>query len=84
MKFVEVADVPCKVDKPRRKKGELKLWLDSFMSQDIKTARVDFNPDEYIAMIGAYNAMRRACVRHVLPVDVIMRNGDVYLIRRDL
>ena len=84
MKFVEVAEIPCKKDNPKRKKGELKLWLDHFMAHSIKTVRVEFSSEEYTAMIGAYNAMRRACQRHVLPIDVIMRNGEVYLVRRDL
>lgn len=84
MKFVEVAEVPAKANMPRRKKGELKLYLDRFMSQDIKIAKVDFGPEEYYAMIGAYNSMRLACKRHVLPIDVTMRNGEVYLVRRDL
>lgn len=84
MKFVEVAEVPAKANMPRRKKGELKLYLDRFMARDIKVAKVDFSPEEYYAMIGAYNSMRLACKRHVLPIDVTMRNGEVYLVRRDL
>lgn len=84
MKFVEVKEVPAKADTVKRKKGELKLYLDRFMTRDIKIAKVEFSPEEYTAMIGAYNALRRACQRHVFPIDVIMRNGEVYLIRRDL
>lgn len=84
MKFVEVAEVPEKKDIPRRKRGELKLYLERFIQRDIKIAKVDFSPEEYFAMIGAYNSMRLACKRHVLPIDVTMRNGEVYLIRRDL
>lgn len=84
MKFVEVAEVPAKVSNPRRKRGELKLYLERFIQQDIKVAKVDFGPEEYFAMVGAYNSMRLACKRHVLPIDVTMRNGEVYLVRRDL
>jgi hypothetical protein len=84
MKFVEVAEVPEKVNNTRRKKGELKLYLDRFIQQGIKIAKVEFVPDEYYAMIGVYNSMRLACKWHVLPIDVTMRKGEVYLVRRDL
>lgn len=84
MTFVEVKEIPAKANNPRRKKGELKLYLERFIQQNIKIAKVDFGPEDYFAMIGAYNSMRLACKRHVLPIDVTMRNGEVYLVRRDI
>lgn len=83
MKFVEVKDIPSR-SKSKHKRGYMKIWMDNFMSQGIKMAKVVFDEDDYSGPFSCYQAYRAGIARHVYPVDVKLRNGEVYLIRRDM
>ena len=84
MKFVEVEELPDTLKKKQGKKGVLKSKLDKFMGMGIKTAKVVWDEHDYSNPMSCYNAFILACRRHVFPIDVRMRNGEIYLVRRDL
>lgn len=79
MKFVKVDKVP---GENLRKRGEMKIVLDEFMKMNVKSVRVEDYRNK--SPKNAYMSFRRAVERWVFPIDVCMRNGEVYLIRRDI
>ena len=79
MRFVKVDKVPG--DRVR-KRGEMRCLLDEFMKMDIKSVRLEDHG--YKTSKLAYMAFRRAAERWVFPIDVSLRNDEVYLIRRDI
>ena len=83
MYFVEVKEIPAR-SKSKHEKGYMKTWMDKFMSQGVKTVKVVFDDDDYSGPLSCYQAYRNGVARHVYPVDVKLRNGKVYLIRRDM
>lgn len=83
MQFVEVTEIPKK-SKSKHKKGWMKAWMDKFMNRGIKMAKVVYDENDYNGPLSCYNAYRAAVIRHVYPVDVKLRDGEVYLIRRDI
>ena len=84
MRFVEVTEIPEKVERGGRRKGEMLHRLRKFMATNVKYAKVEFTADDYVSPVSCYQSCRSAVKRHVLPFDVKIRNGDVYLIRRDI
>jgi hypothetical protein len=84
MRFVEVTEIPAKVERGGRKKGEMIYRLRKFMDSDVKIVKIEFTLEDYIGPASCYQSYRQAIKRHVLPIDVKIRNGDVYLIRRDI
>lgn len=84
MTFIEVKEMPDTLKKKCGKKGVLKSKLDKFMAMGIKTAKVVWSDHDYTNPMSCYNAFRVAVQRHVFPINVYMRNGEVYLVRRDI
>lgn len=84
MYFVEVREIPSETYKPKREKGYLKAKLNKFMGMHVKYAKVVFTVYDYIGPVSCYNSYRSAVKRYVFPIDVKMRNGEIYLIRRDI
>lgn len=84
MDFIEVKEVPESLRKKPGKKGLLKAKLDKFMAMNIKNAKVVWSEHDYSNSMSCYNAFACAVRRHVLPIDVRVRNGEIYLMRRDL
>lgn len=83
MKFVEVTELP--ETKPN-KKGRYRLTLNElnkFMAMNVKMAKVIMD-DTYTNPVSCYSALQNAAKNHVLPIDVKMRQYEVYLIRRDI
>lgn len=83
MKFIEVMAIP-ETSKYRRKRGEMQIELKRFMKKHIKMAKVVYGAEDYNGPVSCCNSYRAACRRGAFPVDVLMRNGEVYLIRRDM
>lgn len=79
MRFTEVKEIPG--DRVRRK-NEMRDILTEYMNMNIKSVKVEDHG--YATTKLAYLAFKRAAERHVFPIDVHMRNGEVYLIRRDM
>lgn len=82
MKFVKMDEVP------EKKKGGLrdtnKYRLIEFMSLNIKVAKVDFAKDEYKNSSTCTSCLRVSIKRFGMPIDVIHRNSEVFLVRRDI
>lgn len=83
MKFVEVMEIP-EPSKYRRKRGEMRRDLERFMKKHIKMAKVVYGAEDYSGPVSCCSSYRNACKRWAFPIDVLMRNGEVYLIRRDM
>ena len=79
MRFVKVDKVPG--DRVR-KRGEMRDLMEEFMKMNAKSVRIDDHG--YKTSKLAYMAFRRAVERWVFPIDVRLRNDEVYLVRRDM
>lgn len=80
MKFVEVKELPK--NNKRTYRGELRDRLDEFMKMNLKVAKLEDHG--YKSNSIAYRSFHKGVQRWVFPIDVVMRNGEVYLVRRDL
>lgn len=86
MRFIEVKKLPeianGKVPKAdHHKYGE---ELAAFMRMNVKIVRVDYRKGEFQHSYSAYRSLTQAIQRHALPIDVCLRNGKIYLVRRDI
>lgn len=79
MKFVEVKEVPDK-----KKYHPLKSRWDEFMAMNVKVAKVDLDEREYKSVEIARATMALSIKRLGYPITVTRRNGEIYLIRRDM
>lgn len=83
MKFVEVTKLPETRPNKKNRRGVTRDKLDEFMSMNVKVAKVVYD-NAYVNSISCYNTLLQTAKRCVIPVTVKMRNGEVYLIRRDI
>lgn len=84
MKFVKVNKLP-EVDHTRNNEHKhLNEYLDAFMKRNIKVAKVVFRPDEYSTVEAAYICIRRSARSYGYPITVHKRNGELYVVRKDL
>ena len=81
MKFVPVNEVP----KSRLGgKYQLKHYLDEFMKMNVKIVKVDLHEHEYKHPKYAHSGLSTSVKRFGYPIDVHMRNNEIYLVRRDM
>lgn len=83
MKFVEVAELPKTNPNKKNRRGVTRDRLDHFMTLNVKMAKVIPN-GEYTNNISCYNTLLQSSRAGSYPISVKMRNGEVYLIRRDI
>jgi hypothetical protein len=83
MQFVQVEELPERTMKNGRK-GATKHRLELFMEMKVKIAKVVLDDDDYVCPVSAYCSLAEACENLAFPIDVKMRNGEIYLIRRDM
>lgn len=83
MKFIEVTELPKTNPNKKNRRGVTRDKLDEFMAMNIKIAKVVLGGD-YINSISCYNTMSKTARYGCYPISVKMRNGEVYLIRRDI
>lgn len=80
MKFVKYEG-----ENPTKKKyTKLEGYLREFINMDVKVVTVHFDEHEYKSASSCYKSLYNAIRRYTLPVDVVLRNGEVYLVRRDM
>ena len=86
MKFIEVDFDPRKipVDTRHRTRGELIDFFDAFLESDKKFVRVEYDADEYTHPQSAYVSMAERIRKDRLPIKLVMRNGIIYMIRKDI
>lgn len=83
MCFVVVKELPETGVNPGEK-GALKSRLDKFMEMNVKIVKIVLDDDDYCCPVSAHSAFNRACESWAFPIDVKMRKGEVYLVRRDM
>lgn len=68
----------------RKRMGPVQAYLTEFMNMNVKAVKVEFREDEYksarYCMTSFWKSARSGC----FPIDVRLRNGEVYLVRRDM
>lgn len=80
MKFVEMKDgVPG--DKMKK---HLKLYIDEFINMGVKVARVDIDEHDYKNVKVAYRVLYNHIKRFGHPINVVMRKGEIYFVRKDI
>lgn len=80
MRFTEVKEVPT----ARRRSSLLVKELEEFVRMGVETVKVTYRPDEYCSPVSCYSTLRRAAKREQLPINVVVTNGEVYLVRTDM
>ena len=86
MKFVVVEKLPD-IDKDfsnAATKKKMKDYLDEFMKMNVKIVRVEYYSDEYKNIESAHVGFTKAAKRAGYPINACRRNGDLYLVRRDI
>lgn len=78
-KFKKVDIVPEKI-----KKARLKADWQEFMDANIKIAMVDLKQYNYKSVDVARTVMACSVKRFGLPIDVVKRGDEIYLVRRDM
>lgn len=79
MKFVEVKEVPG-----AKRNHRLKDMWDEFIASNMKMAKVDLDEDEYSCLSVAASVMAVSIKRYGYPIRLIRRDGNIYLIRKDI
>ena len=80
MRFVQVESIPKQInDAPRKRVYEL---LENFLKSDMDYALVVFDPGEYTRLESARQTFIRTCRHFGYGIDVKVRNGEIYLVRR--
>ena len=80
MKFVKVDKVPMRNQANHR----LRDYFEEFMSANIKIAKVELNDGEYSNPSVARSVLGNSIKRHGFPIDIKLRSGEIYLVRRDI
>lgn len=62
----------------------VRTYLREFMKMNVKYARVNFTGTDYSDISIAHRAIRNSAYRSALPIQVMRRSGQLYLIRKDL
>jgi hypothetical protein len=58
--------------------------LNQFMESDHRIVKVELSSSDYDGCYAAYSAFRRGARAYKLPVKVCIRNGGLYLIKKDI
>lgn len=80
MKFIEVKGI-----RPiRGRMHRMQVEVETFMSMNIKMAKIDYVECEYKNPMACYKSFWTAVRRYAMPIQVTMIDGEVYLIRKDM
>jgi hypothetical protein len=80
MKFVKVDEVP---KKRYSRKGLCNYW-EEFMRMDVKIVKVELSKHDYASPRIAQSTFVSSIKKYGYPIDVMNRNGEIYLVRRDM
>ena len=87
MKFVEVKDDPRlkPVGSYRYKyRHDLQGFLDRFMASGVKFAKVEYTPQDYGDSSRACTSIYAAAKKSGYPIETLVRDSTVYLVRTDI
>ena len=79
MKFVKVDKVPGK-----KANHSLRHYWEEFMHMNIKVAKAEIGVQEYKSPDVARTTWAASIKRFGYPIDLTIRKGEIYLIRRDM
>ena len=80
MRFTEVKEVP----KVCGRNVLLLKELEEFVNMGVKNVKVTFKPDEYKNLNSCQATLYKAIKREHLPIRVMIRGRDIYLVRTDM
>lgn len=80
MRFTEVKEVP----KVRGRNVLLVKELEEFVNMGVKNVKVTFTPGEYKNSNSCQATLHKAIKREHLPIRVMIRGEDIYLVRTDM
>ena len=80
MRFTEVKEVP----KVEHRNMLLVKELKEFVNMGVISVKVTYAPDAYKTLASCYSTLYRAAKREGLPIKVITRKGEIYLVRTDM
>ena len=87
MKFVRVNEIPKKRMPTRGELAEYKplhAYFREFMKMNAKYVQVVFSPSEYCSHSSALSSIQLSITRCGLPIKVVTREKNIYLMRTDL
>lgn len=79
MKFVQVEAIPGWKENHRLKDA----WKE-FMGMNVKIAKAELDIGEYKSPRVAFCVWKHSINRFGYPIDLKMRDGEIYLVRRDM
>lgn len=82
MYFEKVDTLPPKSS--YRPMKSLFLMLEEFMESGVKYAQVVLEPGDYNRAENARNSLTSASKYYGYPIKVVTRDGELYLVRKDL
>lgn len=65
---------------PHKLQGE----LEEFMNMNVEAAEVSFIANEYKSTNSCYSSLYKSIKRFGYPIQVVVRDGKLYLIRKDM
>lgn len=80
MKFVKVDVLPARGNNTSCNRM-LTQFLTDFLGSNIEVARVEWGTDEYLSYMSCYTSLHKTVTYNDLPIKVISRNGNIYLVR---
>ena len=83
MKFTPIDELPTKVYL-RRRKNKVRDFLNEFITQNVKFAKVDLYEGEYAHSKSAYHQIHRRIELDGMPIKVLKTGDEIYLIRTDM
>lgn len=82
MTFVEVKEVPNTIPKDHIECGKLQKFCMEFLESGFKYAKVEYG-NEYPEAANVRSCIAITCKKCDFPIKVLMRNGEVYLARKN-
>lgn len=67
-----------------REYNKSKHVFEEFIKSGAKAVVISYDEGEYVTSKSLYNMLIKAAKRHSQPIQVIMRDNSVYLIRTDM
>lgn len=80
MRFTEVKEVP----KVRGRNVLLVKELEEFVNMGVKIVKATYAPGEYKNLNSCQATLHKAIKREHLPIRVMSRGEDIYLVRTDM
>lgn len=79
MKFVKVDKISGK-----RRRNNLKVFLNEFMCSNVATAKVELQEGEYASFDSARRCLNSSAKLNCLPIKACFRSDGVYIYRTDM